>query len=94
MAYEPSAVGVLTTIRLSATSAWTPLGTVSPLVTSPMLSPSGSESFCSTGTDTLRPGRTVTSSRTVYGALFWLDGAAMPTTTEAVALDPSRSLTE
>ena len=59
----------------------------------PYSSPSGSESFASTGTATERSGRMMTESLTAYGAWFTPSGGAMPMRMVAVASAPSRSRT-
>ena len=76
-----------------ALSPSTPEGSSRPFLTSPMMSPSGSESFASTGTETVRPGRITTESFTAYGAWLMFEAGAIPTWTVAVASFPSRSRT-
>ncbi len=55
--------------------------------------PSGSESLASTCTETLRPGRTVTSSVFATGLRVPSRGAEMPTRTVPSARAPSVSVT-
>ncbi len=55
--------------------------------------PSGSESLASTCTETLRPGRTVTSSVLATGLRVPSSGGEMPTRTVPSARAPSASVT-
>ena len=61
--------------------------------TSPILSPSGSESLASTGIDTVRPGRTATVSLIALGAWFVPGLGAMPTRTVPIDSAPKVSTT-
>ncbi len=56
--------------------------------------PSGSESFSSTRTEIVRPGRTVTTSGAAIGARAPSRPGAMPTRIEPVDRAPSASTTE
>ena len=56
--------------------------------------PSGSESLFNTRTETMLPGRVVTSSTTAMGFLLPVDRALMPMRTCAVARAPRVSMTE
>ena len=57
------------------------------------VSPSGSVSLAVTGTDSLRPGRTLTTSATAVGSWLVADGGAMPTRMLPVACAPPASST-
>ena len=85
----------------SGTSTWTVSPSTVAVASGPFAStersvsapPSGSESFASTRTAIVRPGRTVMVSSTAIGARAPSSRGAMPTRTEPVARAPSASTT-
>ena len=90
--YWPLLSGAETRTTSFRTVALAPVPVARTAVTSSR-DPSGSESFVSTCTDTVRPGLTVASSGFATGLRAPSTGGAMPTRTSPVARAPRASTT-